>query len=105
MTDFSNILKKAKELEKKMKESQENIKKILATGISGGGTTKVTLNGEGEMIKLELSEAVLKENKNIIEDLILAAHNNAKIELKNKTSEELSKNAGGLGIGDLKWPL
>ena len=46
----------------------------------------------------ELSEAVLKENKNVIEDLILAAHNNAKIELKNKTSEELSKNAGGLGV-------
>ena len=40
-----------------------------------------------------------------IRDRILAAHNNAKIELKNKTSEELSKNAGGIGIGDLKWPL
>ena len=105
MTDFTNILKKAKELEKKMKESQENIKKIQVEGISGGGAAKVILNGEGEMIKLELSEALLKEDKNVIEDLILAAHNNAKIELKNKTSEELSKNAGGFGVGDFKWPL
>ena len=105
MTDFTNILKKAKELEKKMKESQENIKKIQVEGISGGGAAKVILNGEGEMIKLELSEALLKEDKNVIEDLILAAHNNAKLELKNKTSEELSKNAGGFGVGDFKWPL
>ena len=105
MTDFTNILKKAKELEKKMKESQENLKKISVTGISGGGSVKVTLNGEGEMIKLELSDELLKEDKNMIEDLILAAHSNAKTELKNKTSEEMSKNAGGFGIGDFKWPL
>ena len=105
MTDFNNILKKAKELEKKMKESQENIKKIHVTGISGGEAVKVTLNGQGEMIKLELSQTLLKEDKNIIEDLILAAHNNAKSELKNKTSEEMSKNALGLGVGDFKWPL
>tara|TARA_Y100000816_G_C26055536_1_gene553856 strand:+ start:176 stop:493 length:318 start_codon:yes stop_codon:yes gene_type:complete len=105
MTDFTNILKKAKELEKKMKESQENIKKISVIGMSGGGVVKVTLNGEGEMVKLELSQALLKEDKNVVEDLILAAHNNAKTELKNKTSEEISKNAGGFGIGDFKWPL
>ena len=88
-----------------MKESQENIKKIHVTGISGGEAVKVTLNGQGEMIKLELSQTLLKEDKNIIEDLILAAHNNAKSELKNKTSEEMSKNALGLGVGDFKWPL
>ncbi len=105
MTDFTNILKKAKELEKKMKESQENIKKINVTGISGGNAVKVTLNGEGEMIKLELSEKLLKEDKNMIEDLILAAHNNAKSELKNKTTEEISKSAGGFGIDNFKWPL
>ena len=105
MTDFKKILDKAKELEKKMKESQENIKKINVTGISGGNAVKVTLNGEGEMIKLELSEKLLKEDKNMIEDLILAAHNNAKSELKNKTTEEISKSAGGFGIDNFKWPL
>ena len=105
MTDFTKILNKAKELEKKMKESQESIKKIQVTGISGGETVKVTLNGEGEMTKLELSPSLLKEEKTVIEDLILAAHNNAKSELKSKTSEELVKTAGGFGIGDFKWPL
>ena len=105
MTDFTNILKKAKELEKKMKESQENIKKILVVGVSGGDAVKVTLNGEGEMMKLEISNQLMTEEKEIIEDLILAAHNNAKSQLKSKTSEEISKAAGGFNIPGFKWPL
>ena len=105
MTDFSKILEKAKELEKKMKESQEIIKKIEVTGNSGGDLVKVKLNGEGEMISIVISEKLLKEEKNIIEDLILAAHNNAKSQLKSKTSEEISKAAGGFGIPGFKWPL
>ena len=105
MTDFSKILDKAKELENKMKESQEKIKNISATGVSGGDTVKITLNGEGEIINLDISADILKEDKTIIEDLIKAAHNNAKSQLKSKTSEEISKAAGGFGIPDLKWPL
>ena len=57
---------------------------------------KVTLNGENEMIKINLSDEVMKEDKVIIEDLIVAAHNNAKSELKSKTSEEISKSTSGL---------
>ena len=105
MTDFNKILDKAKELEAKMKESQENIKKIKAEGISGSNSIKVVLDGEGEMQKIEISEEILKEEKSIIEDLIVAAHNNAKVKLKSKTSEEISKAAGGFGIPGFKWPL
>jgi len=105
MTDFNNILSKAKELEAKMKESQENIKKIRAEGISGSNSVKVILDGEGEMQKIEISDEILKEQKSIIEDLIVAAHNNAKIQLKNKTTEEISKATGGFGIPGFKWPL
>ena len=105
MTDFSKILDKAKELENKMKESQEKIKNISVTGISGGDSVKVTLNGEGEMINLDITSETLKEEKTIIEDLIKAAHNNAKSQLKTKTSEEISKATGGFGIPGFKWPL
>ena len=105
MTDFDKILNKAKELEAKMKESQEKIKNIQVQGISGGNAVKVTLNGDGEMIKLEISPDIIKEEKSIIEDLIVAAHNNAKSKLKNKTSEEISKATGGLGIPGFKWPI
>ena len=105
MTDFSKILDKAKELEAKMKESQERIKQIEVVGVSGGDAAKVILNGEGEMVKLELSSEILKEEKTIIEDLIIAAHNNAKSQLKSKTTEEISKATGGFGIPNFKWPL
>ena len=105
MTDFSKILEKAKEIEKKMKESQENLKKIQVNGVSGGQAVTVLLNGEGEMTKILLSDEVLKENKEIIQDLIIAAHNDAKNKLKSKTSEEISKATGGLGVPGFKWPL
>ena len=88
MTDFTKILAKAKELEAKMKESQEKIKNIQVEGKSGSNSVKVTLNGENEMIKIDLSDEILKENKIIIEDLIVAAHNNAKSELKSKTDRK-----------------
>ena len=105
MTDFNKILNKAKELEAKMKESQEKIKKIEVEGISGANSVKVTLNGDGEMIKLEISPEAIKEEKSIIEDLIVAAHNNAKTQLKSKTSEEISKATGDFGISGFKWPI
>ena len=105
MTDFSKILDKAKELELKMKERQEKIKNIQVEGTSGSNSVKVTLNGENEMIKINLSEEIMKEDKVIIEDLIVAAHNNAKVQLKTKTKEEISKATGGFGIPGFKWPL
>jgi len=105
MTDFNKILNKAKEIETKMKESQDNIKKIRAEGVSGTNSIKVILDGDGEMHKIEISDEILKEDKSIIEDLIVAAHNNAKSQLKTKTTEEISKVTGGLGIPGFKWPL
>ncbi len=105
MTDFNKILDKAKELENKMKESQENIKRIRVEGISGSNSVKVILDGDGEMQKIEISEEILKEDKSIVEDLIVAAHNNAKVQLKSRTAEEISKATGGFGIPGFKWPL
>ena len=105
MTDFSKILDKAKELEAKMKESQQKIKEIRVEGVSGSDSVTITLDGEGEMQKIKLSDEIMKEDKAIIEDLIVAAHNNAKAQLKSKTSEEISKATGGFGIPGFKWPL
>ena len=105
MTDFNKILNKAKEIETKMKESQDNIKKIRAEGVSGTNSIKVVLDGDGEMHKIEISDEILKEDKSVIGDLIVAAHNNAKSQLKTKTTEEISKVTGGFGIPGFKWPL
>ena len=105
MTDFKKILDKAKELEAKMKEGQEKIKELRAEGVSGSNSVKIILDGEGEMQNIELSEEIIREDKNIIEDLIVAAHNSAKSQLKSKTAEEISKTTGGFGIPGFKWPL
>ena len=105
MTDFTKILDKAKEFEAKIRESQEKIKNIRVEGVSGSNSVKVTLDGEGEMQKIEISVEILKEEKSIIEDLIVAAHNKAKAQLKSKTSEEISKATSGFGIPNFKWPI
>jgi DNA-binding YbaB/EbfC family protein len=105
MTDFTKILDKAKELESKMKESQEKIKNIKVEGFSGSNLVKVVLDGDGEMHKIEISEEILKDDKSIIEDLIVAAHNDAKSKIKTKTAEEISKATSSFGIPGFKWPL
>ena len=98
MTDFSDLVSQAKKMQEKMKETQEALKKIEVEGISGGNIVRVIMNGDGELKKISLDDKLLKESKQIIEDLIVAAHNDAKIKLKKKTSEELSKVTGGIGL-------
>ena len=105
MSDFSKILEKAKEIELKVKESQEKIKNIKAEGSSGGGQVKIVLNGDGEIESLKISDSLFKDDKTLLEDLVIAAHSNAKNNLKTKTSDELSKVTGGFGIPGFKWPL
>ena len=106
MADFTKILESAKEMQSKMKESQDKIKAIEQEGSAAGGNIKVILNGDGEMIKLFISPETMEESKEIIEDLIIAAHNDAKQKIKSKTSEELSKITGGVPIPPgFKWPF
>ena len=63
------------------------------------------MDAGAQMVKLEISSETVKEEKSIIEDLIVAAHNNAKAQLKTKTSEEISKATGEFGIPGFKWPI
>ena len=61
MTNFADMLSKAKAMQDKMKEAQEQIKKIEVEGISGGGAVKLILNGEGEILSLNISPKIFKE--------------------------------------------
>ena len=106
MTDFSDMLSKAKAMQEKMKEAQEKIKKIEVEGVSGGDLVKVVLTGEYEIKNIIISEAAKKEQQEIIFDLIKAAYNNAKENLKKKSSEEITKITGGLNLPvDFKLPF
>ena len=98
MPDFTDLITQAKQMQEKMKETQEMLKKIEVEGISGGNSVKVIMNGDGDLKKIFLDDSLLKESKEIIEDLIVAAHNNAKLELKKKTSEEIAKVTGGINL-------
>ena len=106
MTNFTDMLSKAKDLQDKMREAQEKIKKIEVEGNAGGDLVKVILSGDYEMKSITISEKAKKEDQTIINDLIVAAYNNAKENLKKKSAEEISKLTGGLNLPiDFKLPF
>ena len=106
MNNFTDMLSKAKAMQDKMRDAQEQIKKIEVEGIAGGNLVKVVLTGDYEIKSITLSDEAKKESQDIINDLIKAAYNNAKNNLKKKSAEELSKVTGGLNLPlDFKLPF
>ena len=98
MPNFNDLIAASKKVSEKMKETQEALKKIEVEGVSGGNAVKVIMNGDGELKKITFDDALFKESKEIFEDLIVAAHNDAKSKLKKKTTEEISKVTGGIDL-------
>ena len=84
MPDFNDLLAQAQKMQEKMKKVQESLRKIEVIGVSGADAVKVIMNGDGELKKIDFKESLLKEEKEIFEDLIVAAHNDAKAKLKKK---------------------
>ena len=84
MSSFSDMLSQAKNIQEKMKEVQENLKKIEVEGVSGGELVKVVLKGDYEMKSIFVHDNAKNEKKEIIYDLIVAAYNDAKDKLKKK---------------------
>ena len=106
MTNFSDMLSKAKAMQEKMKEGHDQIKKSEVEGEAGGNLVKVVLSGDYELKSISISDTAKKESQEIINDLIIAAYNNAKENLKKKSTEELSKVTGGLNLPlDFKLPF
>ena len=106
MSNFNDMLSKAKELQAKMKSAQEMIKKIEVEGTAGGNLVSVVLTGNYEIKSIKISEEAKKETLDIITDLIAAAYNDAKDNLKKKSNEEISKITGGLNLPtDFKLPF
>ena len=78
MTDFKDLLTSAKQMKEKMEMVQEKLKQLEVTGEAGGDfAVRVTLNGEGQLTKIDFDDSLLKEPKEIIQDLIIAGHNQA----------------------------
>lgn len=100
------MLSQAKKMQEKMREVQENLKNIEVEGIAGGNLVRVVLKGNHEMKSIYVDAKAKKEKDEIINDLIIAAFNNAKEKLKKKSADELSKITGGLNLPpDFKLPF
>ena len=106
MNNFTDMLSQAKKMQEKMKEIQENLKNIEVEGVSGGNLVRVVLKGDYEMKSIFVDQNAKKEKEEIVNDLIVAAYNDAKDKLKKKTSEEITKATGMPNLPfDIKLPF
>jgi DNA-binding YbaB/EbfC family protein len=97
MFDMMKMMGKMKEVQTRLKEAQDNLVNVTASGESGGGMVKATVNGKRQLIALDIDPSILKsEDKAVVQDLIVAAVNKAAEEAEVKAKEELKKSTDGL---------
>ena len=96
--NINQLMKQAQVMQKKMKEMQEEIASKQYVGKSGGGLVTVSMSGSGEMLKVSLDLSLLKvDEKEMLEDLIVAAHNDAKAKADEDSKSNMSNAFGDLG--------
>lgn len=99
MKDMGKLLKQAQEMQSRMGEMQAKLEQMEMRGVAGGGLVAVTLNGKNMLQKVEIDPSLLRpEEAEILEDLIVAAHNDAKSRMDAKVQEEMSRLTGGLSL-------
>ena len=97
MFDMMKMMGKMKEVQARLKEAQDNLANVSASGESGGGMVKAVVNGKRQLINLEVDPSLLKsDDKVVLQDLIIAAVNKASEEAEIKAKEELRKSTEGL---------
>jgi DNA-binding YbaB/EbfC family protein len=99
MVDFMGMMKKAEELQQKMQVMQEEAGRATVEGRSGGGLVSVTLSGKGEMKGLTIDPSLFREDDvAVLEDLILAAHNEAKGKAEQMMQQKMAEMTQGLPL-------
>ena len=99
MKNLGAMMKQVQEMQARMQDMQEKLGQMTVTGQSGGGVVKVTLNGKGALTATDIDPSLLKaEEKEILEDLIVAAHADAKGRLEQMLAEEMKSITGGLPL-------
>jgi nucleoid-associated protein EbfC len=97
MFDMFGMMGKMKEVQAKMKEAQEKLKDITVTAESGAGLVKATVNGQRKLLKIEIDESILnKDDQDMVNDLVVAAVNNAMLTAGERAQEEMKKSTEGL---------
>lgn len=99
MKNFASMMKQAQELQSRMAEMQENLERLEIEGTSGAGLVVVTLNGKGAMTMLKIDPSLIKPDEaEILEDLIVAAHSDAKAKMETMLQEKMKELTGGLPL-------
>ncbi len=97
--NIQKMMKQAQQMQQKITDLQEELEKREVEGVAGGGMVKVTLSGKNAMLKLSIDDSLMdKDEKEMLEDLIIAAHNDAKKKVEDMFAEEMGKVTSGLGL-------
>ena len=97
--NFNDMMKKAQEMQKKMQEMQNSLSNLEVEGTSGGGMVNVIMYCKNEVKKIDVDSSIIKQDdKTMMEDLIVAALNDAKSKAEEKSQDEMKKLTGGLGL-------
>jgi nucleoid-associated protein EbfC len=107
MKNLGQMMKQAQQMQERMAELQAKLDAVELTGASGGGLVQVTLTGKGQMRKLKIDRSLVDPAEiEVLEDLILAAFNDARARVESHVGEEMSKLTGGLNLPPgLKLPF
>ena len=107
MGDFGKMMNAAQEMQSKMAQVQEDLETLTVTGESGAGLVKATATAKGELTALDIDPSIfVASEKEVVEDLILAAIKDAQSRASEKAQEEMSKITEGMGLpADMKLPF
>jgi nucleoid-associated protein EbfC len=107
MKNLGQLMKQAQQMQQKMGEIQAQLETVEMTGVAGGGMVQLTLNGKGDLKKIKIDKSVLDpKDSEVVEDLIVAAFNDARQKVQAHTEAEMHKLTGGLNLpGGMKLPF
>lgn len=106
MKNIGQLMKQAQEMQTRMAEIQAQLESLEMTGAAGGGMVLLTLNGKGDLKKIKIDKSLLApEEVEILEDLIVAAFNDARAKVSAHAEQEMQKLTGGLQLPDVKLPF
>ena len=97
MKNMADIMRQAQDMQAKIAEAQEKAENVVADGVAGAGLVKMTLKGKGEMVSLEIDPSLMGDDPDILEDLIKAAHNEARRSLEAASETAMKDATAGLG--------
>ncbi|UTW49738.1 YbaB/EbfC family nucleoid-associated protein [Bacterioplanoides sp. SCSIO 12839] len=103
---MGNLMKQAQKMQEQLQQAQEKLAEAEVTGESGAGLVKVTMNGRHDVKRVELDDSVMEEDKEMLEDLLAAAVNDAVRKIESNSQEQMSKMTAGMGMPPgMKFPF